>query len=178
MEPSGVLHLLKCWDKLCMRKGVLYRVSKSLFTKVRSFLYVVPASLKAIVLAGVHDEAGHQGQQRTLYLTRKRFCWAGLERDVREHVKLCKWCVLSKTPKPEARAPLENLVTSEPLELVCIDFWCVADSRNRSLNELVVTDHFTKMANAFLALTWHSARSWMSLMSLAMMSMFNFWGGA
>lgn len=117
---------------------------------LRSFLYVVPASLKVVLLAGVHDEAGHQGQQRTLYLTRQRFYWAGLERDVREHVKLCKWCVLSKTPEPEARAPLENIVTSEPLELVCIDLWCAEDSRNRSLDVLVIPEHFKKMANAFL----------------------------
>ncbi len=73
LEPAGVLHLLKGWDKLYMKKGVLYRVSKSAVTKNKSFLYVVPASLKALVLEGVHDEAGHQGQQRTLYLTRQHF---------------------------------------------------------------------------------------------------------
>ena len=39
----------------------MYRVSKSPVTKTKSFLYVVPTSLKAIVLKGVHDEAGHQG---------------------------------------------------------------------------------------------------------------------
>ncbi len=39
--------------------------------------------------------------------------------------------------------------TTEPLELVCIDFWSAEDSANRSLDVLVVTDHFTKMANAF-----------------------------
>ena len=150
LEPASVLHLLKCWDKLSMQKGVLYRVSKSPVTKTKSFLYVVPASLKARVLEGVHDEAGHQGQQRTLYLTRQRFYWAGLEKDVREYVKGCRRCVLSKTPEPEARAPLENIITTEPLELVCIDFWCAEDAKNRSLDVLVVTDHFTKMANAFL----------------------------
>ena len=130
------------------RRALLYRVSKSPVTKTKSYLYVVPSSLKAVVLDGVHDEAGHQGQQRTLCLTRQRFFWAGLEKDVREHVKICKRCVLSKTPEPEARALLENIVTSEPLELVCIDFWCAEDSKNRSLDVLVVTDHFTKMANA------------------------------
>lgn len=150
LEPAEVLRLLKSWDKLLMQKGVLYRVSKSPVTKKKSYLYVVPASLKAVVLEGVHDEAGHQGQQRTLYLARQRFYWSGLEKDVRGHVKSCKRCVLSKTPEPEARAPLENIVTTEPLELVCLDFWCAEDSKNRSLDVLVVTDHFTKMANAFL----------------------------
>ncbi len=110
---------------------------------------MIGASLvKTMVLKGIHDQAGHQGQQRTLYLARQRFFWLGQEKDVREYVKCCR--VISKTPEPEGRAPLENIITTEPLELVCIDFWSAEDSANRSLDVLVVTDHFTKMANAFL----------------------------
>lgn len=37
-----------------------------------------------------------------------------------------------------------------PLGVVCIDFWTAEDSTNRSLDVPVVTDHFTKMAHAFL----------------------------
>lgn len=114
------------------------------------YLYVVPASIKVMVLKGVHDEAGHQGQQRTVYLTRQRFFWHGLEREVKAYVKCCRRCVVSKTPDPEARAPLESIITTEPLELVCIDFWSAEDSSNKSLDVLVVTDHFTKLAHAFL----------------------------
>ncbi len=58
--------------------------------------------------------------------------------------------MISKTPEPEGRAPLENIITTEPLELVCIDFWSAEDSANRSLDVLVVTDQFTKVASAFL----------------------------
>ncbi|KAJ8007698.1 hypothetical protein DPEC_G00096870 [Dallia pectoralis] len=55
-----------------------------------------------------------------------------------------------KFPEPEARAPLESITTSRPLELVCIDFWSAEDSSNKSLDVLVVTDHFTKLAQAYL----------------------------
>lgn len=58
--------------------------------------------------------------------------------------------MLSKTPEPAARAPLENIIMTEPLELVSIDFWSAEDSANKSLDVLVVTDHFTKLAHAFL----------------------------
>uniref|UniRef100_A0A8C6S522 Gypsy retrotransposon integrase-like protein 1 n=1 Tax=Neogobius melanostomus TaxID=47308 RepID=A0A8C6S522_9GOBI len=133
-----------------MRDGVLYRVTKDPVNKRKTYLFVVPRSLCHKVLKGVHDEAGHQGQQRTLYLTRQRFHWLGLSRDVMDYVKHCRRCVVSKTPEPEARAPLENIRTSEPLELVSIDFWTAEDSANRSLDVLVATDHFTKMAHAFL----------------------------
>ncbi|KAL4000643.1 microtubule-associated protein 11 [Sarotherodon galilaeus] len=128
------LLLLKAWEKLTVRDGVLYRVSKNPVTKTKTYLYVVPPTLRLAVLKGVHDEAGHQGQQRTLYL----------------YVRCCRRCVVSKSPEPEARAPLENIRTSEPLELVCIDFWSAEDSANKSVDVLVVTDHFTKMAQAFL----------------------------
>lgn len=149
-EPAEVTRLLKCWDKLSIKKGVLYRTSRNMVTKRKAYLYVVPASLRAKVLRGVHDEADHHGQRRSLHLTRQRFFWHGLERDVKEYVRCCRRCVVSKTPEPEARAPLENITTTEPLELVAIDFWSAEDSTNKSLDVLVVTDQFTKLAHAFL----------------------------
>ncbi|KAJ8402704.1 hypothetical protein AAFF_G00363760 [Aldrovandia affinis] len=109
--------------------GVLYRVSKNIISRKKSFQYVVPAALREEVLQGVHDEAGHQGQQRTLSLARQRFYWHGLDKDVKEYVQCCRRCVFSKSPEPEARAPLESIVTTRPLELVCIDFWSAEDSR-------------------------------------------------
>lgn len=35
------------------------------------------------------------------------------------------------------------------MELVCLDFWSAEDSKQRSVDVLVVTDHFTKLAHAF-----------------------------
>lgn len=72
LEPLGAVRLLKAWEKLYLRMGVLYHVTKDPVSKKRSYQYVVPASLKPALLNGVHDEAGHQGQQRTLWLTRQR----------------------------------------------------------------------------------------------------------
>lgn len=37
------------------------------------------------------------------------------------------------------------------MELVCIDFWSAEDSKQHSVDVLVVTDHFTKLAHATLA---------------------------
>ncbi|XP_056243780.1 uncharacterized protein LOC130176621 [Seriola aureovittata] len=72
-----------------------------------------------------------------------------MERDIKDYVKCCRRCVLAKTPEPAARAPLESIHTSAPMELVCIDFWSAEDSKQRSVDVLVVTDHFTKLAHAF-----------------------------
>lgn len=49
-----------------------------------------------------------------------------------------------------ARAPLESVKTSRPLELVLADFWSAEDSSNKSLDVSVLADHFTKLAQAYL----------------------------
>ena len=98
---------------------------------------------------GIHDSAGHQGQFKSLSLARQRFFWPHIDRDVKDYVRQCQRCVISKTADPEGRAPLESIKTSAPLEIVCIDFWTAEDSNNKSIDVLVVTDHFTRLAQAF-----------------------------
>ncbi|KAK0139129.1 Transposon Ty3-I Gag-Pol polyprotein [Merluccius polli] len=148
-EPFKVQKTLKQWEKLKMLDGILYRVTKDSLTGKKRYQYVVAASLAKQALQGVQDEAGHQGQHRTLYLARQRFFWTDIERDVREYVKSCKRCVVSKTPEPEGRAPLESIKTTSPLEMVCIDFWSAEIPNGNTVDVLVITDHFTKMAHAF-----------------------------
>lgn len=149
-ESKETVRTLRQWGKFTLKLGILYRVSKNPVTKKKSYQYVVPAVLRGLVLKGVHDDAGHQGQHRTLWLARQRFYWNSMEKDTKQYVSQCKRCVLSKTPEPEARAPLVSISTTAPLELVCIDFWAAEDVNNRSVDVLVITDHFTKLACAYV----------------------------
>ncbi|XP_025759064.1 uncharacterized protein LOC112843922 [Oreochromis niloticus] len=146
---SRALALLKHWERFKIRDGILYRETRDPVSKTKRLQLVLPANLRAQALKGVHDLAGHQGQVRTLHLARQRFFWPNMERDVKEHVRCCGRCILAKTPEPAARAPLESIKTSAPMELVCIDFWSAEDKKKRSVDVLVATDHFTKMAFAF-----------------------------
>lgn len=43
-EPNEVNKLLKDWDKVAMKNAVLYRVTRNVVTKRRSYLFVVPSS--------------------------------------------------------------------------------------------------------------------------------------
>lgn len=97
----------------------------------------------------MHHLAGHQGKARTLHIARNRFFWAQMERDIKDFVKCCQRCILAKSPEPAGQAPLENICTTAPMELVCIDFWSAEDNKQRSVDVLVITDHFTKLAHAF-----------------------------
>lgn len=118
-------------------------VFKDSLTGKKRYQYVVAAALVKQALQGTHDEAGHQGQNRTLNLARQRFFWVSMERDVQEYVRSCKM------PEPEGRAPLESVKTTNPLELACIDFWSAEVPAGKDVDVLVVTDHFTKMAHVF-----------------------------
>lgn len=109
-ETKETNRILRQWGRLTTQLGLLYRVSKHPVSKKRTFQYIVPTALRGQVLKGIHDDAGHQGQQHTLWLTRQRFYWDSMEHDVKEYVSHCKRCVLSKTPEPEARAPLVSIV--------------------------------------------------------------------
>lgn len=148
-ESSCVLRLLKHWKKLKVQDGILYRVRRDRHMNRKIFQFVIPDALKQQVLHGVHDAAGHQGRARTLSLASERFFWTGMQRDIMNHVQRCQRCVVGKTPEPDARAPLESVRTSAPMELVCIDFWTAELNDKKTVDILVVTDHFSKLALAF-----------------------------
>lgn len=95
-ESALVLRLLKHWERLEMKDSVLYRKSKDRVGKCR-YQLVLPHSLRATALRGTHDDAGHQGQSRTLHLVRQRFFWSGMDMDVKKYVSHCKRCVVGKT---------------------------------------------------------------------------------
>ena len=62
-------------------------------------------------------------------------------------IEQCERCVKAKSPT-NARAPLVGIVTSEPLELLCMDYLSLETSTGGYHSVLVITDHFTKFSIA------------------------------
>lgn len=69
-----------------------------------------------------------------------KFFWLHLDRDVRDYVRGCHCCIVSKTVEPEGRAPLESITLTRPLRLDCIYFCSAEDSSKKSIDVLVITD--------------------------------------
>ncbi|CAL9694123.1 unnamed protein product [Knipowitschia caucasica] len=67
--------------------------------------------------------------------------------DVETKIKTCNRCIRRKVP-PERAAPLVNIKTSRPLELVCMDYLSLEADKSNTKDILVLTDHFTKYAVA------------------------------
>ena len=124
----------------------LYR--SAVLNGVETEQLVLPVRFHSIVLQHLHDDVGHQGRDSTLSLVRARFYWPGLESDLLNKVKNCEKCIKRKTiPAPSAE--LVNITSSQPIELVCIDFLSLERSKGGFENILVITDHFTRYAQAF-----------------------------
>lgn len=134
-------------DRLVTKDGLLYRMKKGL-SGVESHQLVLPQIYRHKVMKALHDDLGHLGVERTLEHLRHRFYWPKMAQEVEQYVRNCGECVARKSSSPRA-APLHHITSSGPMDLVCIDFLSLeADSRGFS-SILVVTDHFSRYAQAF-----------------------------
>ena len=112
---------------------------------------VVPVSQRRMALNGVHPDAGHQGQQRTLALAQERFWWLMMAEDCCLIVRGCPRC---QAFEGEAtKAPLCPIRVYAPLELVHLDYSSIEAMMelNKPLvvkNVLMITNHFTRYALA------------------------------
>ncbi|XP_035809415.2 uncharacterized protein LOC118471094 [Amphiprion ocellaris] len=135
--------------KLAMKDGLLHRLSKKQSGEEVAQL-VLPEVFRSTVLKSMHDDFGHLGLERTLDLIRARVYWPKMAVDIEQYIKNCGECITRKTPGQRA-SPLHQIVSSGPMDLVCIDFLSVEPDSKGVANVLVITDHFTRYAQAFPA---------------------------
>ena len=146
-ESNRVRKLLGRWNRLVLVGGLLhYQVSKKGGMET---VPVIPKCCRKNVLQSVHDQMAHMGYERTLDLASRRCYWVGMASDVKKHLHRCKRCTLRKVAEPQGKTKLTSIKTSRPLELVCLDFLSLETSGGGIDNVLVITDHFTRHAQAF-----------------------------
>lgn len=142
-ESHGVKRVLRQRKKLCVDKSVLYRKLKCGKKQL-----MLPSHYVERVLKMTHSDMGHQGRDRTLLLCQDKFYWFGMAEQIQEYIQSCERCNRSKAPHIPHKAPLEPIVSSEPLEIVCMDYLSLETSKGGFNSILVITDHFTKFAIA------------------------------
>ena len=136
---------LLAWDNFRMKDGILYKKATINGEDVEQL--VLPTTLIDTIFKVYHDDLGNQGRDRTTSLIRRRFFWPGMMDDIKQRVCLCERCVRRKTA-PTKAAELVNITSSAPIELVCIDFLSLETSKRGHVNILVITDHFSRYAQA------------------------------
>jgi len=139
-DPERKKYML-CWEKLMLQDGIL---TKSYHEEGRVFQQIViPQKSRQTVLKMCHDDLGHPGREKTFKMIKQRFFWPRMYASVEDWVKQCRRCTCRKA-LPQ-KAPLEPIITTQPLELVCMDFLQLEPSAGYE-HLLVITDHFTKLA--------------------------------
>ena len=137
----------KLWNqrkRLVVDNDILYRTCKINDVTIKQL--VLPCSERKEMLRLLHDEMGHFGRDRVVNLARNRFYWPGMVQDISVYIQECENCLKRKGKDPVAE--LVNMSSSQPMELVCMDFLCLETSSGGYSNILVLTDYFTRYAMA------------------------------
>ena len=144
--------LLQIWDQLVVCKGVLCRHFCPPDGSTPSLQIVVPEVLRQEVLHDLHEGVmgGHLGVDKTLGRLKERFYWPGHYNDIKEWCNDCGTCATRKNPSQKSRAPLNSIVTSQPMELVAMDIMGpFPESEAGNTYVLVVVDYFTRYTEAY-----------------------------
>ena len=144
MEGEGCA-LFRVQNSLILDKDLLYLNTTPKGEAEGVAAFVVPTDQCRIALNGIHRDAGHQGQARTLALTQERFWWQMLVEDCKAMIRGCQHCHTFKVAI--LKAPLCPIRAYVPLELMHVHFTSIEMDMelNKSLgvkNVFIITDHF------------------------------------
>ena len=148
-DSATLKHYLRMQPQLELSDGVLYRKTYTANHRSRGvkLQIILPKALIKRVMAGCHDQVGHQGRDRTVSLVRERFYWDTLYRDTSNYVSHCSRCLRRKSKAQ--RAPMQPIFASQPMEIVHLDHLTLEPCKGKIESVLVVTDHFTRYAQAY-----------------------------
>ena len=155
-DSAEMKSMLRIKNQLILRKGLLYRKIKKGNQEGSILEFVFPTKYRKQILRACHNDVGHAGIWKCIRLLRNQFYWANINYDMEQHIKRCNRCIRFKA-KTEV-APLESIEASYPMELVHIDYLTIESNKSeKEVNILVVTDHYTRLAQAFVMSTQTAA---------------------
>ena len=143
---------MKCYVKvradLEIENELLYHRIKLKDQEEDTYQFVVPRKYRLLALELLHDLFGHLGIDRTTTLAMRRFYWPHMNEEIQKYIQNCERCLRFKQ-KPD-NPPLKPLLASYPLELIHMDFLRIGGKEHKNANVLVITDHFTRYAQAYV----------------------------
>ena len=150
MDSSGIWVLLKYQKDILLQNGLLYQRVTLKNHQRRISQFVLPKNFVCKVILACHDDNAHLGMERTIGLLQERFFWPKMADDVCIHIYTCDWCLRCK--QPQERYEMWPILVSYPLKLVYLDFLILGGKadNHKSVNILIVTDHFTIYAQAYI----------------------------
>ena len=150
MDSSAIQILLKYKKISFWRKGLLYRKTILKHHPESVTHFMLPKRFICKVILACHDDNRHLGMEWTLRLLQERFFWPKMAEGVQTHICTCERCLRFR--QPQEKAGMQPILVSYPMELIHLDFLTLGGKAGdtKSTNILVVTDHFTKYAQAYI----------------------------
>ena len=139
-------------SRLCLDTPVVHPINLVLPLKTQE--EVTPTDeAKTLILRRYHDDAdsgGHDGIQRTIYKIRYRFpSWKGLTNDVKEYIKNCQVCQLTKFRfKQKFDLMVLSNYSNKPFHTIHLDYGEIqkkAEEVSTTKSFIVLVDEFTRM---------------------------------
>lgn len=91
-KHPDVALLLREWDHLNIKEGVLYRTVK-IQPEGELDQLVLPAQYQFMALKAFCEDHGHLGIDRTVELVQSQFYWPRMTSEIESHVKNCGTCI-------------------------------------------------------------------------------------
>ena len=136
--------LLRDWNKLYIDTDGILRRRTPEHAQI-----VLPEKFYPIIYRELHDENGHLGSDRVFDLASQRFYWPHMKADIEHYTtKVCK-CLKQRRPNKPPRAPMQSIITTQPFEVIALDFLHLERSSGGFEYVLVIMDHFTRYAQAY-----------------------------
>ena len=149
-DGKEVRNYLKLRNYLTIISGILHRTVQLKHQVKPVNQLILPNRYRKRMALACHDKLGHLGMDYTLLILQDRVYWPGMARDVREHIQTCGRCEhFKQLPSVEEISQTE---ASYPMEIVHADFLIIGGKKDvwKDINILVVTDHFTRYAQAYV----------------------------
>ena len=150
--------LLREWDNLQVHDDILYHQKQQQPRQL-----ILPSKLKPLVCNELHVNIGHLGTDRTTELIKSRSYWLLMDDEIKHFVTQIRRCVKRKKPHIMKAAAMQSMATSEPLEIIYMDFLHLDKSSVGYQYLLVVTDLFTKFTQ--VSATRNKGRSMITISS-------------
>ena len=121
--------------------SVLFRQISKTYPKPRR---VPPVAERPALIRSVHDQVGHWGVGKTLYLAAKNWFWAGMSNDVKNYVAACDACQHEKASF-KLRTTLHPLPIARLFERVSLDLvGPLVTTRKGNQHLVVAIDGYSK----------------------------------
>ena len=146
-DPEELRTLLRHRQQFVIRNGLLFRKIKRVQKEDPTLQFVLPEKFREQAIKACHDDIGHLGFERSLDLMQDRFYWPNMRTQLESYIKNCDRCLKFKAKAQKEE--LNPIYTTHPMELVHMDYLTV-EKGDKDVDVLVVTDHFTRFAQAFV----------------------------